>query len=41
MLRRLTPLQNGGRSGHNIARVCRHILLGEPVQWEEFLVQAT
>ena len=41
MLRRLTPLQNGGQSGHNIARVCRHILLGEPVNWEEFLGQAT
>ena len=40
MLQRLTPLQNGGRSGHNIAQVCRHILLDEPVKWEEFLVQA-
>ena len=41
MLQRLTPLQNGGQSGRNIAQVCRHILLGEPVNWEEFLGQAT
>lgn len=40
MLKRLTPLQNGGQSGRNIAQVCRHILLGEPVNWEEFLGQA-
>jgi len=39
-LRRLTPLQNGGQSGRNIAQVCRHILLGEPVNWEEFLAQS-
>ena len=25
----------------DIARLCRHILLGEPVQWEEFLTHAT
>lgn len=37
MLRDLAPMQNGGLSGHNIARVCRHILLGEPVNWKEFL----
>ena len=37
MLKRLAPMQNGGTSGRNIARVCRHILLGEPVRWEEFL----
>ncbi|MBP6017216.1 MAG: hypothetical protein KA586_10895 [Candidatus Promineofilum sp.] len=37
MLKRLAPMQNGGVSGQNIARVCRHILLGEPVRWEEFL----
>lgn len=37
LLRRLAPMQNRGESGRNIARVCRHILLGEPVQWEEFL----
>ena len=41
MLKRLAPMQNGGRSGRNIAQVCRHILLGEPVNWEEFLAQAT
>ncbi len=40
MLERLAPMQNGGVSGWNIARVCRHILLGEPVQWEEFLTYA-
>jgi hypothetical protein len=34
-------MQNGGASGRNIARVCRHILLGEPVRWEEFLNYAT
>ena len=39
MLKRLMPMQNGGASGGNIAQVCRHILLGEPVNWEEFLVQ--
>jgi hypothetical protein len=37
MLRRLVPMQNGGASGRNIAQVCRHILEGEPVPWEEFL----
>ena len=37
MLKRLAPLQNGGTSGRNIAQVCRHILRGEPVSWEEFL----
>lgn len=41
MLRRLLPMQNGGASGSHIARVCRHILLGEPVRWEEFLPHAT
>lgn len=40
LLRRLAPMQNRGESGRNIARVCRHILLGEPVQWEEFLTYA-
>ena len=40
MLKRLMPIQNGGASGGNIAQVCRHILLGEPVNWEEFIVQA-
>ena len=40
MLKRLAPMQNGGVSGQNIARVCRHILLEEPVQWEEFLIHA-
>ena len=40
MLHELAPMQNGGVSGHNIARVCRHILLGEPVEWEEFLTYA-
>lgn len=40
LLRQLAPLQNGGVSGHNIAQVCRHILLDEPVQWEEFLPRA-
>ena len=40
MLKQLAPMQNGGVSGQNIARVCRHILLGEPVQWEEFLTYA-
>ena len=39
MLKRLLPMQNGGASGRNIAQVCRHILLDEPVNWEEFLVQ--
>ncbi|MFO7663314.1 MAG: hypothetical protein R6X18_12080, partial [Chloroflexota bacterium] len=38
MLKQLMPLQNGGMSGHNIAQLCRHILLGEPVNWKEFLV---
>jgi len=38
MLMRLKPMQNGGASGRNIAQLCRHILLGEPVNWEEFLV---
>lgn len=38
MLKRLTPMQNGGRSGQNIAQLCRHILRGEPVNWKEFLV---
>jgi hypothetical protein len=37
MLKRLAPMQNGGVSGQNIARLCRHILLDEPVKWEEFL----
>lgn len=37
MLERLAPLQNGGTSGLNIAQVCRRILRGEPVSWEEFL----
>jgi hypothetical protein len=41
MLRRLTPMQNGGVSGRNIAQVCRHILEGEPVPWQEFLTYAT
>lgn len=41
MLKRLAPMQNGGESGRNIARVCRHILRDEPVQWEEFLNYAT
>ncbi|WP_374685994.1 hypothetical protein [Promineifilum sp.] len=41
MLKRLMPMQNGGTSGRNIAQLCRHILLGEPVRWEEFLVYAT
>ncbi len=40
MLRQLAPMQNGGTSGNNIARVCRHILMGEPVNWEEFLPHA-
>lgn len=40
MLKRLAPMQNGGMSGHYIAQVCRHILLGEPVNWEEFLTHA-
>lgn len=40
MLERLAPMQNGGVSGQNIARVCRHILLNEPVNWEEFLTHA-
>lgn len=40
MLKQLAPMQNGGVSGQNIARVCRHILLDEPVQWEEFLIHA-
>jgi hypothetical protein len=40
MLKRLMPMQNGGMSGRNIAQLCRHILLGEPVNWEEFLVHA-
>lgn len=40
MLKRLMPMQNGGMSGRNIAQVCRHILLGEAVNWEEFLVYA-
>lgn len=40
MLKRLAPMQNGGESGRNIARVCRHILLHEPVHWEEFLTHA-
>jgi hypothetical protein len=38
MLKRLAPMQNGGVSGQNIARLCRHILRGEPVHWEEFLI---
>ncbi len=37
MLRRLAPMQNGGMSGRNIAQVCRHILQGEPINYEEFL----
>lgn len=37
MLKQLAPMQNGGASGNNIAQVCRHILMGEPVHWEEFL----
>jgi len=41
LLKRLLPMQNGGLSGRNIAQVCRHILLDEPVNWEEFLVRAT
>lgn len=40
MLKQLAPMQNGGVSGQNIARVCRHILLDEPVKWEEFLTHA-
>lgn len=40
MLKQLAPMQNGGVSGQNIARVCRHILLDEPVTWEEFLTHA-
>ena len=40
MLTQMAPMQNGGVSGHNIARVCRHILMGEPVNWEEFLTHA-
>lgn len=40
MLKQLAPMQNGGVSGQNIARVCRHILLDEPVTWEEFLIHA-
>ncbi|HMT21761.1 MAG TPA: hypothetical protein PKE20_11055 [Promineifilum sp.] len=40
MLERLAPMQNGGVSGWNIARGCRPILVGEPVQWEEFLTYA-
>ena len=41
MLKRLVPLQNGGTSGRNIAQLCRHILRGEEVRWEEFLAYAT
>lgn len=40
MLKRLMPMQNGGVSGRNIAQLCRHILHGEAVNWEEFLVYA-
>lgn len=40
MLKRLMPMQNGGVSGRNIAQLCRHILRGEAVDWEEFLVYA-
>ena len=40
MLKRLAPMQNGGVSGQNIARLCRHLLLNEPVNWEEFLTHA-
>jgi hypothetical protein len=41
MLKRLVPMQNAGASGRNIAQVCRHILEGEPVSWQEFLSYAT
>lgn len=35
LLRRLTPIQNGGTSGRRIADICRRVLAEEPIHLEE------
>lgn len=41
MLRRLTPIQNGGKSAGNIADVCRSLLEGEPAYLKQGVTYAT
>jgi hypothetical protein len=41
MLRRLAPLQNGGKSAKNIANVCRALLESEPAYLKKGVAYAT
>lgn len=41
MLRRLTPIQNGGKSAGNIADVCRALLESEPAYLKQGVTYAT